>query len=38
VLARRDEARIVRFHRFSLLVWILWLVPMIGGMVLGSNV
>jgi uncharacterized repeat protein (TIGR03987 family) len=38
VLARRDEAMIVRFHRFSLGVWLLWLVPMIGGMVLGHHV
>jgi uncharacterized repeat protein (TIGR03987 family) len=38
VLARRNEKLIVRFHRFSIVVWAIWLVPMIGGMVLGSSV
>jgi uncharacterized repeat protein (TIGR03987 family) len=38
VLARKNESMISRFHRFSILVWIVWLVPMIGGMVLGSSV
>ena len=38
VLARRDERMIVRFHRLSIVVWCVWLVPMIGGMVLGSSV
>lgn len=27
VLLRRDERWITRFHRFSVLVWALWLVP-----------
>jgi len=27
VLARRDERWIVRFHRFSVVVWAIWLVP-----------
>ena len=27
VLARRDEGWITRFHRFSVLVWMVWLVP-----------
>ena len=26
-----------RFHRFSLLVWLIWLVPYIGGMFLGMT-
>ena len=38
VLARKNERMISRFHRFSVFVWIVWLVPMIGGMVLGSSV
>ncbi len=38
VLARRNEGMIRRFHRFSLFVWCVWLVPMIGGIVLGSSV
>lgn len=27
VLARRDERLILTFHRFSLVVWAIWLVP-----------
>lgn len=27
VLVRRDEEWIVRFHRFSLAVWAIWLIP-----------
>ena len=27
VLARRDEGWITNFHRFSVLVWLIWLVP-----------
>ncbi|MGD2123334.1 MAG: HsmA family protein [Gemmatimonadota bacterium] len=34
VRAGRDEAR-RRFHRFSLIVWGIWLVPYISGMFLG---
>jgi uncharacterized repeat protein (TIGR03987 family) len=34
VRAGAESARI-RFHRFSLVVWTIWLVPYIGGMFLG---
>jgi uncharacterized repeat protein (TIGR03987 family) len=27
VLVRRDEQWIVKFHRFSLIVWLIWLIP-----------
>jgi hypothetical protein len=27
VLARRDERLILTFHRFSLVVWAIWLIP-----------
>jgi uncharacterized repeat protein (TIGR03987 family) len=27
VLMRRDEQWIVKFHRFSLFVWLIWLIP-----------
>jgi uncharacterized repeat protein (TIGR03987 family) len=33
VLARRDEHWIVRFHRFSVFVWLVWLVPYFSPMV-----
>jgi uncharacterized repeat protein (TIGR03987 family) len=31
VLARKDEAAIVNFHRFSFVVWLIWLVPYLNG-------
>ena len=37
VLLRRDEAWIVKFHRFSLFVWLVWLVPYFSPMVLGMT-
>jgi uncharacterized repeat protein (TIGR03987 family) len=34
----RDESGLRRrFHRYSLLVWCVWLVPYIGGMILGMR-
>jgi uncharacterized repeat protein (TIGR03987 family) len=38
VLRRRDEKLIGSFHRFSVFVWLVWLLPMVGGAVLGSRV
>jgi uncharacterized repeat protein (TIGR03987 family) len=38
VLIRKNEERILRFHRFSILVWILWLIPMVSGMIFGATV
>ena len=38
VLTRKDERMILRFHKFSIVVWIIWLIPMLSGMILGSNV
>ena len=35
VLLRRDEKAIRRFHRFSLLVWLIWLIPYSSPMLLG---
>jgi len=35
VVRRGDESAKSRFHRFSLVVWMVWLVPYIGGMFLG---
>lgn len=32
VLIRRDEAWITRFHRLSIVVWIIWLVPYLSPM------
>jgi uncharacterized repeat protein (TIGR03987 family) len=38
VIAQKNESMILKFHKFSIVVWIIWLIPMITGMVLGSNV
>jgi uncharacterized repeat protein (TIGR03987 family) len=38
VLIRKDEIMISKFHKFSFWVWVIWLIPMVTGMVLGSNV
>jgi len=31
VLVRKDEQAIVNFHKFSLVVWVIWLVPYLNG-------
>lgn len=38
VIVRKDQQMILRFHTYSFIVWIIWLIPMITGMILGSNV
>lgn len=35
VLVRKDERWITRFHRFSVFVWVVWLVPYFSPMVFG---
>ena len=37
VVRRGDEELLRRFHRYSLVVWCLWLIPYIGGMILGMR-
>lgn len=32
-----DESALTRFHRYSLMVWAFWLVPYLGGAVLGMT-
>jgi uncharacterized repeat protein (TIGR03987 family) len=34
VLARKDEKMIVNFHKFSIFVWLIWLIPYFSPMVL----
>jgi uncharacterized repeat protein (TIGR03987 family) len=31
VLARKNEQAIVNFHKFSLVVWLIWLIPYLNG-------
>ncbi len=38
VLLKKDEKMILNFHRFSIVIWIIWLVPMITGMIFGASV
>jgi len=37
VLIRKNERMILNFHRFSIMVWIIWLIPMISGAVFGAS-
>ena len=37
VLIRRDERSVQGFHKFSLIVWLLWLVPFVTGVVIGMR-
>lgn len=38
VLIRKDEKLIMNFHKFSVIVWIIWMIPMLSGMILGASV
>lgn len=37
VVRKGSERMLTRFHRFSILVWLVWLIPYIGGMYLGMQ-
>ena len=37
VLVRKDEKIIYTFHRFSVLVWVIWLIPYFSPMILGMG-
>ncbi|NIS80235.1 MAG: TIGR03987 family protein [Anaerolineales bacterium] len=37
VLVRKDERWIQNFHRFSVVVWLIWLVPYLSPMILGMG-
>jgi uncharacterized repeat protein (TIGR03987 family) len=38
VILRKDETLILKFHKFSFIVWIIWLVPMVTGIIFGATV
>lgn len=38
VISGNNEERKIQFHKFSFIVWIIWLIPMVTGMILGSDV
>jgi len=35
VITKKNERRRVKFHKFSVTVWLIWLIPYFGGMYLG---
>jgi uncharacterized repeat protein (TIGR03987 family) len=37
VVRKGSERMLTRFHRFSIFVWLFWLIPYIGGMYLGMR-
>ncbi len=37
VLIKKDEAAILNFHKFSVLVWVIWLVPYFSPMIFGMG-
>lgn len=37
VLYKNDEGQKAKFHKFSIVVWIVWLVPYIVGMIIGMG-
>ena len=37
VLFKNDQKMILKFHRFSLVVWIIWLIPMVSGIIFGAT-
>jgi len=32
-----SEGTLKRFHRYSLIVWLIWLIPYFGGMIMGMR-
>jgi uncharacterized repeat protein (TIGR03987 family) len=37
VLTRKEEKAIVNFHKFSIVVWLIWLIPFFSGMIMGMR-
>jgi uncharacterized repeat protein (TIGR03987 family) len=37
VIVKNNEKMKLDFHKFSIVVWIIWLVPMVSGMVFGTT-
>jgi uncharacterized repeat protein (TIGR03987 family) len=37
VLIRKNEKMILNFHKFSIMVWAIWLIPMISGAIFGAT-
>jgi uncharacterized repeat protein (TIGR03987 family) len=37
VVMRNNEQMILKFHKLSFIVWIIWLIPMLSGMIFGAT-
>lgn len=37
VILKKDEGMKASFHKFSIFVWIIWLIPMLSGMIFGMT-
>jgi uncharacterized repeat protein (TIGR03987 family) len=37
VIIKQDESMKIKFHKFSIVVWVIWLIPYFGGMYLGMK-
>ncbi len=37
VLAKNNEKQKISFHKFSIFVWLIWLIPFISGMIVGMG-
>lgn len=35
VILKQEESTKIKFHKFSIIVWVIWLIPYFGGMYLG---
>ncbi len=38
VLTKKDEKKMETFHKFSIIVWLIWLVPYFVGMLIGMGI
>lgn len=38
VLRKNDEVQLAKFHKFSIIVWLIWLVPYFVGMLIGMGI
>ena len=37
VLVKKNEKMIINFHKFSIFVWIVWLIPYLTGLIFGVS-
>ncbi len=38
VIILKNEKAMIKFHRFSIIVWIIWLIPYFVGMIMGMSI